>query len=211
MLGSFSIRYCSMIRSFLFDIGNVLLRFDFNLALKKLALDPDPAAEKVLDLLEPLKASYESGGMDRAQFQKEARAILRYTGSDADFVCAWEDIFTENAPMVDLVHQLHGRFPLYLLSNTSDLHVDYIFRRYAVFGMFSDAVYSYKVRAAKPHREIYEIAQRQLGIRPAETFFIDDLLPNIETARQLGFHAHHYHHDRHEALLREIAEAGVKL
>jgi putative hydrolase of the HAD superfamily len=200
-----------MIRAFLFDIGNVLLRFDFNLALKKLALDPDPAAEKILELLEPIKVSYESGGMDRAEFQKQARAILRYTGSDAEFVCAWEDIFTENKPMVELVEKLHGRYPLYLLSNTSDLHVDYIFRQYPVFGLFTDAVYSYKVRAAKPHREIYEITQRQLGIKPEETFFIDDLLPNIETARAMGFHAHHYHHERHDALLAEIDTVGVKL
>jgi putative hydrolase of the HAD superfamily len=200
-----------MIRAFLFDIGNVLLRFDFNLALKKLAVDPDPAAEKILELLEPIKASYESGGMDRAEFQKQVRAILRYTGSDAEFVCAWEDIFTENKPMVELVEKLHGHFPLYLLSNTSDLHVDYIFRQYPVFARFSDAVYSYKVRAAKPHREIYEIAQRQLGITPEETFFIDDLLPNIATARELGFRAHHYHHDRHDALLADLAEAGVRL
>jgi putative hydrolase of the HAD superfamily len=89
--------------------------------------------------------------------------------------------------------------------------VDYIFRQYPVFGLFTDAVYSYKVRAAKPHREIYEITQRQLGIKPEETFFIDDLLPNIETAREMGFHAHHYHHDRHDALLAEIGTAGVKL
>ena len=34
-----------------------------------------------------------------------------------------------------------------------------------------------------------------------KTFFIDDLLPNIETARALGFNAHHYHHDRHGELL----------
>lgn len=200
-----------MIRAFLFDIGNVLLRFDFNLALKKLSADPDPAAEKILELLEPIKAAYESGGMSRVDFQKEARAVLRFTGTDAEFIGAWEDIFTENLPMVELVNQLHGRYPLYLLSNTSDLHVDYIFRQYPVFGLFSDAVYSYKVHAAKPHSEIYEIAQRQLGIVPAETFFIDDLLANIETARRMGFRAHHYHHDQHDALLADVTSAGVEL
>lgn len=198
-----------MIRAFLFDIGNVLLRFDFNVALQKLAHHCDPAAEKILELIEPVKAAYEGGRMERADFQAEVRAILRYTGSDTDFVSAWEDIFTENQPMIDLVHQLRGRYPLYLLSNTSDIHVDFIFRRYPVFSLFDDAVYSYKVQASKPEREIYEITARQLGINPAETFFIDDLLPNIESAREAGFLTHHYHHEQHDKLLSELKSEGV--
>lgn len=200
-----------MIRAFLFDIGNVLLRFDFNLALQKLAHHSDPAAETILELIEPVKAAYEGGRMERADFQAEVRAILRYTGTDTDFISAWEDIFTENQPMIDLVHQLKGRYPLYLLSNTSDIHVDFIFRRYPVFSLFDDAIYSYKVRASKPEREIYEITSRQLGINPAETFFIDDLLPNIESAREVGFRAHHYHHDKHENLLSDLRSEGIKV
>ena len=198
-----------MVNAFLFDIGNVLLRFDFNLALQKLAHHCDPSAETILELIEPVKAAYEAGRMERRDFQAEVRAILRYTGSDEDFISAWEDIFSENQPMVDLVHQLKGRYPLFLLSNTSDIHVDFIFRQYPVFGLFDDAVYSYKVKASKPEREIYEIAVKQLGIKPEETVFIDDLLPNIQTARELGFRAHHYHHDRHAELLAELHAQGV--
>ncbi len=197
------------LRAFIFDIGNVLLRFDFNLALQKLAHHCDPAAEAILELIEPIKAAYEGGTLPRAEFQAEVRAILRYSGSDEEFVSAWEDIFTENAPMVALVDQLHGRFPLYLLSNTSDIHVEFIFRRYPVFRRFTDAVYSYHVRASKPDREIYEIALRQFGVTPGETLFIDDLLPNVEAARQAGLRAHHYHHDRHGALLEELRSSGV--
>jgi len=98
---------------------------------------------------------------------------------------------------------------LFLLSNTSDIHREYVFRRYPFFHRFTAGTYSYEAKASKPGREIYEIAQRQLGIEPASTFFIDDLLPNIETARSLGFNAHHYHHDQHEALLKQLATVGV--
>jgi len=135
--------------------------------------------------------------------------VLRYRGSEAEFVAAWEDIFTPNEPMVSLVERLHGRFPLYLLSNTSDIHRDYIFRRYDFFGRFTAGTYSYAAKASKPGREIYGIAQRQLDLEPTTTFFIDDLLPNIETARTLGFHAHHYHHDQHDALLAQLADVGI--
>jgi glucose-1-phosphatase len=199
----------STLRAFIFDIGNVLLRFDFNLALQTLARDCDPAAEAIMDMIEPVKVAYEDGRMTRADFQAQVRAILRYTGTDADFIAAWEDIFTENQPMVELVERLHGRYPLYLLSNTSDIHIDFVFRRYPVFHRFTDAVYSYKVRASKPDRAIYEIAIRQFGVTPGATLFIDDLLPNVESARSAGLHSHHYHHDRHDALLGELRAAGV--
>lgn len=201
----------SPIRAFLFDIGNVLLRFDFSLALKKVA-----AQSKIHDALEVLgtvdrvKVAYEDGQIDRQAFLRAAFDVIGYSGSEADFIAAWEDIFEPNAPMFSLVEQLHGRFPLYLLSNTSDIHRDYIFRRYPLFEKFTAGVYSYEVHASKPGREIYEIACRDLGIEPGATFFIDDLLPNIETARTLGFNAHHYHHDRHAALLADLRAVGIE-
>lgn len=197
------------LQALIFDIGNVILRFDFNLALRKLASHSDSAAEAILGLIEPVKAAYEGGRMERADFQAEVRAILRYTGSDESFIAAWEDIFTENEPVVSLIRQLHGRIPLYLLSNTSDIHVDFIFRRHPVFACFTDAVYSYRVRASKPEREIYEIAIRQFGVEPAKTLFIDDLSANVEAALAAGLRAHHYHHDRHALLLAEMASLGL--
>ena len=194
----------------LFDIGNVLLRFDFHLALRSLAAQSDASDPvEVLSRIELVKFALEDGQIDRAGFVRGVFDVLRYRGTEAEFIAAWEDIFAPNEPMLALVEQLHGRFPLYLLSNTSDIHVDYIFRRYPVFQRFSGAVYSYKVKASKPDPTIYRIACAQLGIEPATTFFIDDLLPNIETARALGFRTHHYHHDRHDALLAEMRAIGV--
>ena len=196
--------------AFLFDIGNVLLRFDFHLALRTLAAQSDATdPTDVLARIELVKFALEDGQIDRAAFVRGVFDVLRYRGTESEFIAAWEDIFTPNQPMLDLVGQLHGRYPLHLLSNTSDIHVDHIFRRYPAFQHFSDAVYSYKVKASKPDPAIYRIACQQLGIEPATTFFIDDLLPNIETARTLGFRAHHYHHDRHDELLAELRECGV--
>ena len=198
-----------MIRAFLFDIGNVLLKFDFGVALRKLAAQgevPDPV--DVMARLDQIKLAYEDGQLDRAAFLRGAFDVLRYRGTEAEFVAAWEDIFVPNEPMVALVEKLHGRFPLYLLSNTSDIHRDYVFRHYPFFARFTAGTYSYEAQATTPGHRIYEIAQSQLGLEPASTFFIDDLLPNIETARALGFQTHHYHYDQHAALLEQLAGAG---
>jgi putative hydrolase of the HAD superfamily len=199
-----------LVRAFLFDIGNVLLKFDFGLALKTLAAQSEVADPvDVLARIDQVKIAYEDGGIDRATFTRSVFDVLRYHGSEAEFVAAWEDIFEPNEPMAALVGQLHGRFPLFLLSNTSDIHRDYVFRRYDFFRHFTDGTYSYAVRASKPGRAIYEIACRDLALEPATTFFIDDLLPNIETARAMGFQAHHYHYERHGELLAALADVGV--
>jgi HAD superfamily hydrolase (TIGR01509 family) len=197
------------IRAIIFDIGNVLLRFDFNLAVQKLMGHCTPASEKIQELIEPVKVAYEAGRVPRADFQAQVRTILTYTGTDEHFIDAWEDIFSPNNLMVQLVRRLHDRLPLYLLSNTNDIHLDFILRTYPFFRYFKDGVYSFKAHAAKPDPEIYEIARRQFGVVPAETLFIDDLAPNIEAARSLGFQVHHYEMLHHERLLEQLHAGGA--
>lgn len=199
-----------MIRAVLFDIGNVLLKFDFSRALAKVAAQSevhDPV--DVLARIDQIKSGYEDGQIDRAAFLRSVFDVLRYRGTEAEFIGAWEEIFDPNEAMIALVERLHGRLPLYLLSNTGDIHREYFFRHYPFFQRFTAGIYSYEVRASKPNRAIYEIAVRDLGIEPATTFFIDDLLPNIEAARAFGFCAHHYHSERHEELLTALRVAGV--
>lgn len=199
-----------MIRAFLFDIGNVLLKFDFSVAIRKIAAqsdvrDPVDAVARI----DQLKSGYEDGQIGREAFGRGAIDALRYRGTSEEFFAAWNDIFEPNEPMVTLVEQLHGRFPLYLLSNTNDAHCDYFLNRYPFFSRFKAGIFSHEVRASKPNRAIYEIATRQLRIEAGETFFIDDLLPNIEAARAFGFLTHHYHYENHASLLDELRQRAV--
>lgn len=198
-----------MLRGFIFDIGNVLLKFDFGIALRRLESHCSVPVAECMPLLEELKTAYESGRIDRADFQHRAQKILGFKGREEDFVSAWQEIFSENGPMLDLVRSLHGRYPLYLLSNTSDLHMDYVLRSYPVFSLFTDAVYSYRAGCVKPEPQIYQVALEQFGLEPYETFFIDDLAANIATARELGIHSHHYDFNRHELLMADLKPFGV--
>jgi putative hydrolase of the HAD superfamily len=200
-----------MIRAFLFDIGNVLVRFDFAHVARTVAPLCDVAdAADALHRIEVVKLHYEDGQISRADFLRQAFEALRYRGTEAQFIAAWQGIFSENAPMTGFVRSLHGKLPLFLLSNTNDMHVEGLFRDFPVFAHFSGATYSHQAKASKPHRTIYEIACRTHGLDPAATFFIDDLAANIATARELGFQTHHYHHGRHGELLDAVRAAGVE-
>jgi len=201
-----------MIRAFLFDIGNVLVRFDFSRAVRAVVPFSDVADEAdALHRIDAVKLGYEDGQVSRADFLHEAFRILGYRGTEAQFIAAWQGIFTENEPMTSLVCALRGKFPLFLLSNTNDMHVEGLFRDFPVFAHFTGATYSHEAKASKPHRPIYEIACRTHGLDPRTTFFIDDLAANIATAREIGFHSHQYHHDRHGELLAAVRGAGVEL
>ena len=66
-----------MIRAFLFDIGNVLLKFDFTIALRKVAAQSDARDElDALERIEQIKAPYEAGEIDRAAFLRGAFDVL---------------------------------------------------------------------------------------------------------------------------------------
>ncbi len=199
-----------MIRAFLFDIGNVLVRFDFSKAFKSIAPFSDVEHTKeLLSQFEDVKLRYEDGQVSRADFLRDAFKYLEFRGTEADFLAAWQGIFTENTPMVKLVEKLHGKFPLYLLSNTNCMHVEGLFRDFDVFAKFSGGTYSHVAQASKPGRRIFEIACADHGLVPETTFFIDDLEANVATAREMGFRAHQYHPDRHEALLEDLRQVGI--
>ena len=193
----------------LFDIGNVIVRFDFTVAAQRFAAQSRATAEEVLALLSPFKDELESGRISDEDFIAQSVARIGFRGTQAEFIRIWGDIFTENAPMIAAVETLAQTHPLYLLSNTSGLHKDWLFTHFPVFRHFAGGVCSHEARCMKPHEPIYEVAVRTLGLDPARTLYIDDLADNIATGRRLGFVCHHYAPERHgafEGALREWLE-----
>jgi putative hydrolase of the HAD superfamily len=71
-----------------------------------------------------------------------------------------------------------------------------------LFEGFTSVTYSYEVGLAKPDARIYEHALASLGEAPGEALLVDDRAPNVEAARALGMHAHHFR--AREALLAEL-------
>lgn len=190
--------------SILCDIGNVIVSFDFRIAARRLAELSECPADAVFDRLHHLKLPFEDGQMDDQTFVSEAIKAIQFTDSPAEFSRIWCDIFAPNTALITTLGQLATNHPLFLLSNTSGLHKDYLFAQFPVFSLFSGGVYSYSAKASKPSPEIFHIAIEQLALDPAQTFYIDDLQPNIETASHLGFETHLYDMNRHAELLSDL-------
>ena len=55
--------------------------------------------------------------------------------------------------------------------------------------LFEVAALSYKIKSMKPDAKIYEAAAELAKVKPSELFFTDDLLENVEAAREAGWQA----------------------
>lgn len=198
-----------MVDAIVFDIGNVLLSFDFERTFRRVAPACRVAPEQVVSRLSVLKGPLESGQMSRDVFLRKAAEELEYHGDPAELRAAWQEIFEPIEQTHALVRRLHKRVPLFLLSNTNDLHTEYFLPRYPVFECFSDAVFSHEVGAMKPDPAIYRAALDRFRVEPSKMLFIDDLPENVAAAAELGIRTHHYDAARHADLERVVAEAGL--
>ena len=197
------------VEAFIFDIGNVLVRFrpgHAEAALARLGVSAVPDQ----GVLQNLGLRYERGALDRAGFLSALREILGHTGPDEDLTRAWQEIFQPNEPMWRLVEALHGHYPLYLLSNTNCLHHEYLAREYEVFEKFAGGVFSYRAKLMKPEPEIFALAIRQFGVEPGSTVYLDDLSANVEAARAAGLRAFQYHPDAHADCVATLRAQGVQ-
>ncbi len=194
-------------KAFIFDIGNVLVRFDYG----KLRRSLESLGGQTADLaqLEKLSKGYERGGIGRSDFLAQLSTVFSHPAPEAEIARAWQDIFEANYPMWEAVEKLQSQYPLYLLSNTNCLHHEFIEAEYSVLQKFTDGVFSYRAKLLKPEPEIFLLAIRQFGVRPEETFYIDDMAANVTAGLTCGLRAYQYDPDAHEDFLLTLRGSGV--
>jgi putative hydrolase of the HAD superfamily len=182
------------IRAFAFDLGQVLLEFDLRTALQNLGARCQGGETAVMSFLKEndLAQQLETGRIRARDFYAEFRRRLRFSGSYEEFCAAYSDMFRENAPMIALMRSLKQKFPVYLLSNTNEIHIRFITQRHAFMWEFHGHVYSYREGVMKPDARYFQRFLDRFCLRPAEVAFVDDLLANVEGARAIGMRAVHY-------------------
>ncbi|MFV0415016.1 MAG: HAD family hydrolase [Chthoniobacterales bacterium] len=199
------------IDAIVFDIGNVLLTFDYSLAINTISRRnnlPSPPDEKQLFAIRDL---YERDALSHEGFLAQTRSLFSDQGTEKEFIADWVDIFEPNQPMIDFVkaRAAADTHPLYLLSNIGKIHADYLLNKHSFFEHFQDTAFSYKLRAAKPESAIYERTSRHLHLENSQVLFIDDREENILAARAHGWTAIHYDYTRHDDFLRQIVGLGL--
>jgi putative hydrolase of the HAD superfamily len=173
-----------------FDLGKVLVDFDWSIAAKKIAARSNLLPENFHEYLatSPLLWQYECGQLARAEFFEAIRAATGFQGTAAEFNGYFAEIFTEIAPMIALHAEVRQRgFKTYILSNTNDLAIEHVRRDFPFFNKFDGYIFSYEVGAMKPDAKIYEALENLTGRRGEDLIYIDDRLENVEAGSARGW------------------------
>jgi len=173
-----------------FDLGKVLVDFDYGIAARKIAQKGKSIADEVNRFIcqSPLLFRYETGLMTKEQFYDEICKATGYCGDIEEFGSHFSDIFTSIEPMVSLQAELRKRgIPTYIFSNTNDLAVGHIRKNFPFFSNFDGYIFSYEHGAMKPDEKIYQVVERMSGKQGADILYVDDRLENIEAGARRGW------------------------
>jgi epoxide hydrolase-like predicted phosphatase len=199
------------IGALIFDIGNVVIPFDWQAAEDQLRSRSGNGKTSTREDIRGLINRFEVGEIPQKVFVTMAARAIGFQGDEEEFIAIFNNIFYPNPPMERSIERLATRFPLYLLSNTSELHLAYLQRNFKVLQHFADGVYSFHAKCAKPDRKIFQVAVKQFEVTPESTVYIDDLEANVRSASDLGFHAIRYEWREHVEFERRLAEFGIQI
>ncbi len=183
-----------LIEVILFDLGNVILPFNHYQIAEKLSRfsqrktfqDPQKIFSYLFDFEKGAVNGYEVGKVSSIQFFKSLKEYLHLSLSFEEFIPIWNDIFTEDQEVSDIIRSLKGKKRLGLISNTNPLHMDYIASKFPVVRIFEKWILSHEVGFKKPAIEIFQKAMDWASVKPEEILFIDDIKGHVDVAVSLG-------------------------
>lgn len=191
-----------MIKSFIFDFGDVFINLDKEGTIKRsidlFGKDIITEAKNNNDLaIFKVNDDYEKGVITTKEF------VAYYTNlakniSETEAIELWnsliKDFPTHRLTFIKKLAE-QNNYKLILLSNTNELHINYIKENvpfYEEFKACFDAFYlSHEIGFRKPDTAIYEFVLEQNKLKAKECLFIDDTIENTLSATTLDIHTWH--------------------
>lgn len=194
----------------IFDLGNVLLRWDPRFLFRKVFAD-EARMEWFLAnvcnmdwILERDRgSSFAEGARLAAAQHPEFTAELNLFNS------RWHETLPGVIPgTAALLRELHAAgVPLYAITNFNDEKFAETLPRFEELSLFRDIVVSGAEKLLKPDPAIYRLCLARNGLKAADCLFIDDNLANAKGAEAVGMAGHHFVSP--ETLRQELVSRGV--
>ena len=200
------------IQTLLFDVGKVLIDFNFETGVQALHASCSISRDRFEEVLwdETWIRRYECGEISTTQFHKYLCETASLEMSLARFCETWSSVFIPGLLVSEeLIADLKRNYPMILISNTNEAHFEFIRSRYRIVDYFDRHILSYEVGSLKPDRKIFEHAIAAANCPVEALFFIDDREENIVAARQLGIRSHQFQSET--ALIGALQDAGVEI
>jgi glucose-1-phosphatase len=187
------------IRAVVFDFGNVIINIELERTYKAFSELTFKSPEKIKALFAQNEVfkNYEIGKFNDDEFRDVIRQVCGYPLNDDEINQAWNALLL-NIPQNrwEYLDELQHRLPIYLLSNTSNIHIKKCkqlaknwFGISDFTSIFKKAYLSYEIQMFKPDYNIYQYVIDDLNLKPEQILFFDDNADNIAAALDMGIKA----------------------
>lgn len=198
------------ITSVVFDIGGVLI--DWNPRhLYRNIFDSEAETEWFLENITTSEwnRKQDAGRSFEAAISELTSRFPAYSSQIEAYYHRWPEMISGEIPeSVTVLKQVKSvGYPVYALTNWSAQTFPLVSDEYPLFGFFDGIVVSGLEGVAKPDVEIFHLLIDRYGLDPSSTVFIDDSLPNIESAGTLGFQTIHFKSSRQ--MREKLTHIGV--
>jgi len=181
-----------MIKALIFDLGNVLIFFDWKIAERRLNEIQEglgTLTTKFLKENNSIIKNLEKGKLTEDEFLNMVKSHLNSKIDKITIAKIFSEIFWENSELTKLLPELRKNYKLFLLSNTNIIHRKFGWDHYNFLKNFDKLFLSYEVGFAKPEEEIYQLVIHSIDLNPSEVLYIDDIEEYVNAAKNLGWNA----------------------
>jgi glucose-1-phosphatase len=178
-----------MIKTLLFDFGDVFLNLDKEATfreLKKLGMNAFTLE------MEQLNNTYEKGEITSAEFVEHYQKWFPEESS-SKLIDTWNAILLDFPKhRIEFLENLAAskKFQLLLLSNTNEIHIDWVKNNIDYFERFKNCFekfyLSHEIGLRKPDAEVFEFVLNDNNLQPENLFFVDDTKMHTDAAKKLG-------------------------
>ncbi|MBK9097040.1 MAG: HAD family phosphatase [bacterium] len=175
-----------------FDLGMVLIPFDYTIAVKRLNQIEQNLGSRFIEYYNSnyhLHREFEKGMITESEFINKMLAIVNHKLDRETFCKIYSEIFSVNEDVVALLPVLKNDYKLFLLSNTNSIHQKYGWQKYEFLKYFDELILSHEVKSLKPEEEIYRAVEAASGFSSKEHFYIDDIPEYVDAAKKIGWDA----------------------
>ncbi len=195
-----------------FDLGKVLLPFDFNDVVQGFEEKEKGLGVKFGNFYKTnyeVHRKFERGEYTVDEFTKIMLDVLEGKVDKDEFYRIYSGLFSVNEGLVGLLPVLKKNYRLVVLSNTNAIHMKYGWGSYDFLGNFEKLILSHEVGSVKPEQKIYEAVESYTGVPSQEHLYTDDISEYIAAARSRGWDAVQFIGNKE--LIGEFGKRGIIL